>query len=67
MHIARNYCRSTGKALVFYSVYADARSRTIMFSEGIAFDADAPFGQERDRVCGFLHGEMVRMHRRQRA
>jgi hypothetical protein len=62
VHIARNFCRSTGKPLVFYSVYANSKTRTISFSEGIEFDADAPFTEERERICGYLHGEMVKMH-----
>lgn len=61
VHIARNYCRNTGKPLVFYSVFADARKRTISFSDGIEFDAKTPFNEERERICRYLHDEMVRM------
>ncbi len=65
VHIAKTYYRDTGKPLVFYSVYVSQKARTICFSEGIEFNPDAPFGEERDRVCGHLHQEMVRMHREQ--
>jgi hypothetical protein len=61
VNIARQYCRNTGKPLVFYSVYADSKRRTIRFSKGIAFDAAAPFAEERERVSSYLHEEMTRM------
>jgi hypothetical protein len=61
VNIARQYCRSTGRPLTFYSAYADQKKRTIRFSKGIEFDTAAPFAEERERVSEYLHGEMVRM------
>jgi hypothetical protein len=52
VHLARAYYKKTGKAAVFYPVYANPAKRTITFGEGIAYD---PQGEnEPERICTLL-------------
>lgn len=59
--IAPLYYKRTGKKCVFVPVYADKKRRTLTFGVPTAFDPDNPSDTERERLCGTLRGEMLRM------
>ncbi len=59
VNIAKAYHRQSGRAVTFYSVYADKHRRTLSFSPGITFNPDAPFHEEKQRVTEGLRREMM--------
>jgi hypothetical protein len=61
VNIARDYYKRTGKALTFYSVFANKWKRTLSFSKGITFDPNVPFREEKARIAEYLHDRMVEL------
>ena len=59
--IAKAYHRQTGRAVTFYSLFADKRRRTLSFSHGHTFNPNVPFHEEKERIASLLRHEMIRL------
>ncbi len=61
VNIARDYYKKTGRAITFYSVYANKRKRTLTFSKGITFNPAIPYREEKEHITQYLHEAMVNL------
>lgn len=55
------YYRKTGKRCHFVPIYANKQNRTLTFGRHTDFDPDNDPNAERDRICEYLRGEMLRI------
>ena len=62
--IAREYWEKTGKALIFYPVYVDRRHRAITFGEGVSFQPQRPWPEEKERIVQELEERIRAMEGR---
>ena len=54
------YYRKTGKRAIFVPIYADKKKRVLTFGVPTEYDPDNDQEAERDRLCEYLRGEMLR-------
>lgn len=59
--VGQLYYNKTGKCPQFVPLYADKRRRTITFGIPTRYNPDAPSNEEKERLCTYLRGEMLRM------
>ena len=59
--IGQLYNNKTGKCPLFVPLYADKRRRTITFGIPTRYDPDIPANEEKERLCAYLRGEMLRV------
>jgi len=59
--IGQLYSSRTGKNPLFVPLYANKKQRTITFGVPTRYDPDIPSSQEKERLCNYLRGEMLRM------
>ena len=59
--IGQMYNSKTGKCPLFIPLYADKRKRTITFGVPTRYDPDANPNEEKERLCHYLRGEMLRI------
>ena len=59
--VARFYYRKTGRELSFVPMYLAPRLKTITYGKPIAFHADAPIAEERERICTELMDAITAM------
>ena len=59
--IGQMYHSKTGKCPLFVPVYANQRKRTITFGVPTRYNPDAPANEEKERLCDYLRGEMLRV------
>jgi len=57
------YYNRTGKRAIFVPIYADRKKRVLTFGKPTVYDPDAPANEERERLCDYLRGEMLRIAR----
>lgn len=58
--IAQLYYNKTGKAPQFMPMYASKKRRTITFGVPTRYDPTLPPNDEKERLCEYLRGEMLR-------
>jgi 1-acyl-sn-glycerol-3-phosphate acyltransferase len=61
VYIAEKYYRKAGKLVLFYPVYCNRIKRTISIGRPIGYLPENGFGNERERICGYLHNSMEEM------
>ena len=59
--IGQLFNQKTGKSPLFVPLYADWNKRVITFGKPTRYDPDAPSGEEKERLCGYLRDEMLRV------
>lgn len=59
--IAQLYYSKTGKAPQFMPMYASKKNRTITFGLPTRYDPTLPPNDEKERLCEYLRGEMLRI------
>ena len=59
--IGQLYYNKTGKCPLFVPVYADKKKRVITFGTPTRYDPDAPAGEEKEWLCAYLRGEMLKI------
>ncbi len=59
--IGQLYSGKTGKCPLFVPLYADKRKRTITFGAPTRYNPDIPANEEKERLCDYLRGEMLRI------
>ena len=59
--IGQLYYNKTGKCPLFVPLYADKRKRVITFGTPTRYDPDAPANEEKERLCDYLRGEMLKI------
>ena len=59
--IGQLYNNKTGKCPLFIPLYADKHKRTITFGVPTRYNPDAPANEEKERLCEYLRGEMLRV------
>ena len=59
--IGQLYSQKTGKCPLFVPLYANKKERTITFGVPTRYDDTLPPGEEKDRLCAYLRGEMLRI------
>ncbi len=59
--IGQLYCNKTGKCPLFVPLYADKHKRVITFGTPTRYDPDAPANEEKERLCNYLRGEMLKI------
>lgn len=59
--IGQLYSGKTGKCPLFVPLYADKKQRTITFGVPTRYDASIPPNEEKERLCDYLRGEMLRI------
>ena len=59
--IGQLYCNKTGNCPLFVPLYADKRRRTITFGVPTRYNPDLPPNEEKERLCDYLRGEMLRI------
>lgn len=55
------YYNKTGKSPLFVPMYANKKKRTISLGTPTRFDPDAPANDEKERLCAYLRGEMLKL------
>lgn len=55
------YYNKTGKAPLFVPMYANKKKHTILLGTPTRFDPDAPANDEKERLCTYLRGEMLKL------
>ena len=55
------YYNKTGKSPLFVPMYANKKKRTISLGTPTRFDPDAPSNDEKERLCTYLRGEMLKL------
>lgn len=61
--IGQLYHSKTGKCPLFIPLYANKHKRTITFGIPTRYNPDAPANEEKERLCAYLRGEMLRVAR----
>ena len=59
--IGQLYSKKTGKCPLFVPLYADKHKRVITFGVPTRYNAEVPPNEEKDRLCEYLRGEMLRI------
>lgn len=59
--IGQMYANKTGKCPLFVPMYTDKKKRLITFGVPTRYDADAPVNEEKERLCDYLRGEIMRL------
>ena len=59
--VGQLYYNKTGKSPLFVPVYADKHRRTITFGTPTRYNPDVPSNEEKERLCGYLRGEMLKI------
>ena len=59
--IGQLYYNKTGKCAQFIPLYADKHKRTITFGIPTRYNPDLPNNEEKERLCHYLRGEMLRL------
>lgn len=59
--IGQLYHNKTGKCAQFIPLYADKHTRTITFGVPTRYNPDIPNTEEKERLCAYLRGEMLRL------
>lgn len=59
--IGQMYHGKTGKRPLFVPLFADKHKRTITFGNPTRYDPDANPVEEKERLCNYLRGEMLRI------
>ena len=59
--IGQLYQSKTGKCPLFVPLYANKRKRTITFGTPTRYNPDIPSNEEKERLCSYLRGEMLRI------
>ena len=59
--IGQLYHARTGKCPLFVPLYANKKERTITFGTPTRYNPDRPSGEEKERLCNYLRGEMLRI------
>ena len=59
--IGQLYHNKTGKCAQFIPLYADKHKRTITFGVPTRYNPDIPNNEEKERLCDYLRGEMLRL------
>ena len=59
--IGQLYNNKTGKCAQFIPLYADKSKRTITFGVPTRYNPDASSNEEKERLCKYLRGEMLRI------
>ncbi len=52
--LARFYYKKTGQELQFVPLYICPKRKTMVLGEPVRFDASAPIGEERERICSVI-------------
>ena len=59
--IGQLYSHKTGKSPLFVPLYANKKERTVTFGVPTRYDPDIPPNEEKERLCRYLRGEMLRI------
>lgn len=59
--IGQLYYNKTGKRAQFIPLYADKKKRTITFGVPTRYNPEVPANEEKERLCTYLRGEMLRV------
>ena len=59
--IGQVYYNKTGKCPLFVPLYADRHKRVITFGAPTRYDPDVPANEEKERLCDYLRGEMLKI------
>ena len=59
--IGQMYANKTGKCPLFVPMYANKKKRIITYGVPTRYDADAPVNEEKERLCAYLRGEILRL------
>lgn len=59
--IGQLYSNKTGKNPLFIPIYADKKQRVITFGVPTRYNPDLPANEEKERLCDYLRGEMLRI------
>jgi hypothetical protein len=59
--IGQLYNSKTGRCPLFVPLYADKFKRVITFGTPTRYDASVNPNDERDRLCAYLRGEMLKL------
>lgn len=59
--IGQLFYNKTGKCVQFIPLYADKRKRTITFGTPTRYNPKLPSAEEKERLCAYLRGEMLRV------
>lgn len=59
--IGQMYTNKTGDCPLFVPMYADKKKRLITYGAPTRYDAEAPVNEEKDRLCRYLRGEIMRL------
>lgn len=59
--IGQMYHGKTGKCPLFVPIYANQQKRTITFGVPTRYNPDVPSNEEKERLCNYLRGEMLRV------
>ena len=59
--IGQLYYNKTGKCPLFVPLYADKHKRTITFGTPTRYNPDVPANEEKERLCDYLRGEMLKI------
>lgn len=63
--IGQMYAAKTGKCPQFIPIYASKKHRTITFGVPTRYDDSAAPADEKERLCAYLRGEMIRIWKEQ--
>ena len=59
--IGQMYANKTGDCPLLVPMYADKKKRLITYGTPTRYDAEAPVNEEKDRLCRYLRGEIMRL------
>lgn len=59
--VGQMYYNRTGKCAQFIPLYADKHKRTVTFGVPTRYNPDLPTNEEKERLCQYLRGEMLRV------
>ena len=59
--IGQMFTNKTGDCPLFVPMYADKKKRLITYGTPTRYDAEAPVNEEKDRLCRYLRGEIMRL------
>lgn len=59
--VGQLYYNKTGKCPLFVPLYADRHRRTITFGTPTRYNPDIPANEEKERLCEYLRGEMLKI------
>ena len=59
--IGQMYANKTGKCIQFVPMYTDKKKRLMTFGMPTRYDDSAPVNEEKERLCTYLRGEIMRL------